>query len=200
MRGFTFVELLLAATMLSVLFVGLGAHLRSGVLVWHKTSTALEALQRHRVALDRLGNDVANAVLFADAAVDAPLPVQEFGQTELRLLSAARGYGPRAPSLRYVTYRCGDEEAGTGLWRTSLTLAQARMNETPEPQRLLEGCTELRLRYGYAGAEGIEWRDGWPSPDQLPQLIEAELAFGEAAPLRHVLTIPSGTLQPAEGP
>lgn len=195
--GFTFVELLLAATMLSVLFVGLGAHLRGGVLVWRRTTEGLETLQRRRVALNLLADDLANAVLFSDASADAPLPVREFGDAALGFVSADRGYGAHPPSLRFVAYRCGEEDGEPGLWRTSQTLAQARMHEDAEPQRLLEGCTALRLRYGYAGAEGMEWRDTWEFPDELPQAVEAQLELGAGAPLRQVLTIPSGALKPS---
>ncbi len=199
-RGFTFVELLLAATILSVLFVGLGAHVRGGVIVWRRTTSGLEALQRRRVALDRLGDDLANAVLFNDGSVDAPLPARSFGESELRFVSVDRGYSVRAPALRVITYRCGDEDGVAGLWRTSLTLAQARMNEEVKPQRMLEGCTALRLRYGYAGAEGIEWQDAWRFPDEQPQVIEAQFEFAGRPTLRQVLIIPTGALKPVEAP
>lgn len=198
-KGFTFVELLLAATMLAVLTVGLAAHLRGGVLVWRRTSTGLETLQRRRVALDRLATDLANAVTFSDASPDAPLPPVIFGQAELRIVSVDRGYGVRPPSLRMVSYRCGDEDGVPGLWRRSETLAQARLNDTVAPQQLLPGCSTLRLRYGYAAADGtLEWKDDWLFPDELPQAIEAQLQLGEGRTLRRVLELPSGALKPSE--
>ena len=64
--GFTLVELLLAATLISILFVGLGAHLRGGIIVWRRTTQTGEQLQRRRVAFTRLERDLANAIRYDD--------------------------------------------------------------------------------------------------------------------------------------
>src|SRR3989338_7112977 len=63
-HGFTLVELLIAATMMSVLFIGLGGHLRGGIEVWRQTTQRVDALQRQRVTLDRLERDLANGIVY----------------------------------------------------------------------------------------------------------------------------------------
>src|SRR3989338_7951880 len=62
--GFTLVELLIAATMMSVLFIGLGGHLRGGIIVWRQTTQRVDALQRERVTFDRLERDLANGIVY----------------------------------------------------------------------------------------------------------------------------------------
>jgi hypothetical protein len=50
--------------MTSILFVGLGAHLRGGLTVWRHANTATEQLQQRRVAFERLERDLANAFVY----------------------------------------------------------------------------------------------------------------------------------------
>ena len=101
--GFTLVELLIAATMMSVLFIGLGSHLRGGIAVWRQTTQRVDALQRERVALDRLERDLANSVIYdqrdtAYGVEEGKLPPPQFAQPPWR--------GTRSPQRRSVR-RCG---------------------------------------------------------------------------------------------
>ncbi len=74
-NGFTFVELLIAATIMSVLFVGLGSHLRGGILVWRRATATAETVQRERVGFDRMERDLANAFAYgATRSTCAPIP------------------------------------------------------------------------------------------------------------------------------
>lgn len=193
-KGFTFVELLIAATMMSVLFVGLGSHLRGGIVVWRRASAAAETLQRQRVALQRLEQDLANTFEYG-----APngVPALGFGGQELQVTTLAPqfgyGYLPRV-----VAYQCGEAEGQRGLLRTSQSLGEARAGIAPTPQVLLPACEQMRVRYAYASSAGaglLEWRDQWLFPDEVPRHLKISLRVSPGRQLQRVITIPIGVLK-----
>ena len=199
-RGFTFVELLIAATMMSVLFVGLGSHLRGGLLVWRQTTQTVDALQREGVALDRLERDLANAINYADSRTELPLPAPSFASDELRWFTVQQRHQER-DAIRLVTYRCESAEHLKGLWRTSQSVGEARAALEPVKELVLPGCETLHVRYAYAPAEGtgsVEWRDEWRYPEEMPQLVEVTLELTGGRATRRLMAIPQGSFKPAE--
>jgi prepilin-type N-terminal cleavage/methylation domain-containing protein len=206
--GFTFVELVIAATILAILTVGIATHLRGGVVVWRRATQVTEALQRQRVALERLERDLANAIVYdvrADDDVYGPqegaLPWPQFTGDVLGWYTVAPP-GRDAGGVRHVTYTCAEVEGVTGLWRTAQTLGAARRRQSaPAPQLLLPGCETLRAQFGYQPAEGgieLEWLARWDDPLTLPRLMEVSLDLDSGATLTRVLSAGSGVLPPVE--
>jgi type II secretory pathway pseudopilin PulG len=208
-RGFTFVELLIAATMMSILFLGLGAHLRGGLTVWQQATTRGDVLQHRRVALDRLERDLANAVVY-DTRADAygtgagQLPPVEFSEDAAAWFTVERAAGAKVPAVRAVTYRCETIDGVAGLWRTSQSIGEARAQHKAAPQLLLPGCTRLTLRYGQAVTEGagsIVWSDASPvEPPALPGLVELMVGLDSGDRFTQVCAVPTGSIQPAIPP
>jgi len=190
--------------MLSVLFIGLGSHLRGGIMVWRQATQTAEALQRERVALDRLERDLANAMVYEDAREDAPLPEPAFGSSELRWVTVQHDRQD-GQVVRLVSYRCTAEGGAQGLWRTSQTIGDARAGVTPVPRLVLAGCAAMRLRYAYRSAEGttapIEWLPEWRYPEDLPQLIDVTVQLESGRESQRLMAIPQGSFkQAAETP
>jgi type II secretory pathway pseudopilin PulG len=206
--GFTFVELLIAATMMSILFVGLATHLRGGLSVWHHATETVDALQRQRVALDRFERDLANAIVYDDretsyGADEGELPWPQFGQTKLGWFTVLRTTKQHPPAVRFVTYTCEQVGDTQGLWRTSQSVGEARATRQPTPELLLPGCEGLSARYAYlpsAGrlstqAESIEWHDEWADSEKaLPRLVEVSIQLGSGGRVTRVFAIPAGAL------
>ena len=205
--GFTFVELLIASTMMAVLFLGLGAHLRGGIMVWQRATQTTERLQRTRVALDRLDRDLANAMTLDsrdDAYGEEPgkLPLPQFGAQDLRWYTVELDPVDRMGSVRVVTYACREEDGVPGLWRSSASISQARAKLAPAAELVLPGCERLAVRYGYLPAEesgAIVWREQWrPDPTkEPPRLVEVSLE-GAGHRATRVCTVPIGALKPLE--
>ena len=205
--AFTLVELLVASTMTAILFTGLGAHLRGGLAVWERATTTAEQLQRRRVALDRLERELANSLGY-DAREDAygdeigTLPRPEFAADRLAWFTAAPAGSDGMPSIRFVTYACGQREAGEGLWRTSQTLGEAKAKQPAAPELLLPGCRALRVQYAHAPrdpAEPLAWRAEWKEPpSMLPSLLDVTLTIGSHETVRRVMLVPPGRLKAAE--
>ena len=203
-------ELLIAATMISVLFVGLGTHLRGGLTVWQRTTATTDALQRQRVTFDRLERDLANAIVYdARAAsygdVKGQLPKPQFEAAALGVYTVS---AQPFPSVRFVTYACERVNGTPGLWRTSQSVGEARARiPQPTPDLVLPDCESMSFRYAYvlpkeAARAGLEWKAQWPdSPGdalKLPRLIEATLRVS-GSQIRRVCAIPSGVLGRTEG-
>ena len=202
--GFTFVELLIAATMMSVLFVGLGAHLGGGVAVWRRTTQTMDALQRRRVALDRLEHDLANAIVYdgrdESYGMDVgKLPRPQFGDTTLAWFTVSPATEQQLPAIRFVTYRCEQVNDALGLWRTSQSVGEARSKRLPPSELVLPGCEELRVQYAGAPStksERIEWRAQWDdSEKELPRLLEVSIQLASGGRFTRMCAIPVGVLK-----
>ena len=212
-RGLTFVELLIAATMMSVLFVGLSAHLRGGLTVWSRATTTVERLQRHRVAWEHLERDLVNAVIYEDrdsayGTEEGKLPLPEFGAEALRWFTVTAPSAQRPASVRVVTYACGDVEGRQGLWRTSQSVGEARAHRIPAPELVLPECRAFTVVYAYlppAGAGGpvgaLDWVGQWEdSLTTLPRLMKISMALPSGEALTRTVMIPSGVLKAPGAP
>ena len=203
--GFTFVELLIAAAMMSMLFVGLGAHLRGGLMVWHQATERGEALQRQRSVFDRLERDLANTFVYdsrddAYGADPGKLPSPRFGEDALTLFTVEHR-SSSLPAVRVVTYRCEERGGAPGLWRTSQSIGEARAKLEPAADLLLDGCSALSLRYAQSGSGDpgtLEWGP-LAAPETLvpPRLIEVSLELSSGARLQRVCVVPAGMLPKA---
>lgn len=198
-RGFTFVELLLAATVMSILFVGLGTHLRGGILVWRRATNTVESLQQQRVALDMLEGDLANAIVYDPR--EAATVTQSFGAHALQVVTVRPTTTARAGDVLLVTYRCQPVDGLAGFWRASVPAAQALAGRGATPKLLAPSCEELSVEYAYLPVdEGgpLEWHDEWDDRQELPRLVAATARFASGRTLRQVILIPAGVLKPWE--
>lgn len=202
-RGFTFVELLIAATMLAILFVGLSGHLQGGVAVWHRATKTVEALQRHRVAFDRLEQDLANAVNFTisieqDEALSAQLSTQ-FQADHAQWWIVSPTTSQRQGGVQLVAYQCTQREGKQGLWRMIRTVSDARAGREPTATLLLPDCEKLSVSYAYLPTEPdapLEWLSSWEQPGQFPRLLTISLHEASGGDLQRLMAIPSGVLPP----
>ena len=207
--GFTFVELLIAATMISILFVGLGTHLRGGLTVWQRATGLGEALQRQRIAFDWLERDLANAIAYDDRPAAygderGLLPRPRFGATALSLLTVSVTRRRQPSTVRVVTYTCESIDGTAGLWRTSQSVGEARARSArPRPELVLPNCEGISFRYAYRPRaeadtwQALEWKPAWPDEPtglpKLPRLIEASVRVS-GRQVRRVFAIPPGVL------
>ncbi len=217
--GLTFVELLLAVTMVAILFVGLGTHLRGGIAVWRRVTQSTEARQGVRAAIDRMSRDLSGAFIFDDrpeayaAQTEWALAPAELNGNSVAVYTAASRQWDESSSVRRVSYWCGRSGEQTGLWRSSWSVAQVRAKQGPDPELILADCEAHSLKYAYLRSddpgrqsEPIEWRAAWQeTPKFLPRLIDVTLTVagrpdpqGNAAArrtLETVMMIPAGVLK-----
>jgi type II secretory pathway pseudopilin PulG len=202
------VELLIAATMMAVLFVGLTAHLQGGVAVWRQATVRTDRLQRRRVALDRLARDVANALVY-DARTEAygaevgRLPPPQFGAQEMSWFTVRLTPAAQLPTVQFVTWRCDTLEGVTGLWRVAQSVNEARAQRPAEPELILSGCQALAAQYAYQPddpSQPVVWRAEWDDAERtVPRLVKVALELDTGEELARTIAIPAGEL-PEESP
>lgn len=202
----TFVELLMAATMFSILAVGFSAHLRGGVLAWRRATSTLERLQEIRVAYDRLGSDLTNAIVFDPSGVWQP--EMAFGTDVLRFYTVQRRWreGRQGGTVDVVRYALDADRDGQALSRSVQSVQAAAADEPIQADRLLGGVASWRVRYGYAAdtvGEGatapVVWREEWDhAAAALPKLIEITIELADRtagiSSIRRVVMLPQGRL------
>ena len=190
-------ELLIASTMMSVLFVGLAAHLQGGLAVWRRVTAMGDRLQRQRVALGQLERDLANAI--ASHHEDPALSAQ-FGMTELRWWTVRQTRPQRIGAVELVTYRCARLGEVQGLWRTSQSVEEALTGAEVTPARLMPSCEGVSFQYAYLpdGTDGpLDWHDAWSDPQELPRLVQVTVQLAPGRSIQRVVWIPSGVLKPS---
>jgi hypothetical protein len=189
------VELVLAATIVAILMVGLGVHLRGAMMVWRRTTDTLERLQRERVALERIGRDLANAFVYDGS--DHARVQHAFGAREAKWITMTSSTA-KGPAVRSVAYRCATAERGTQLLRSEQTPREASTGVGDVSESvLLPGCEGLAFRYAFLPEEGgvdLLWQEQWPYLNELPRLIEVTITSARGRALRVVFANPSGSL------
>jgi len=200
-RAFTFVELLIAAATIAILFVGLGAHLRGGITVWRRATATGAMVQRQHVALDQLERELANAIVYDDRDASygdelGLLPRPELGEARLAWFAVPPMGRDPLPAIRFVTYACTQVDDAWGLWRTRQSIGEARARREPVPQLVLPDCEQLSVRYAAISPdspEPLEWRSQWDEPERgLPRLVEVTMRFAAGNRLTRVFAIPAG--------
>ena len=210
-RGFTLVELLIASTMMAIMFVGLSAHLRGGLMVWQQATTRAEAWQEHRIVLQRMERDLVNAVVYDDQAGSfgadkGQLPRPVFAEQALAFVTRATS-GPATGRLVWITYACESPDHQQGLWRTQQPLGEARAQHAASAaEPLLNSCDGVSFAYAYNASSSqdqqprLEWKSSWPLPEsdpdwmKLPRLIMLALPMtGQRA--EYVISVPQGLLK-----
>ena len=200
--AFTLVELLIAATMMSILVMGLSAHLRGGLTVWRRVTDTAERLQRRHVGLEQMERDLANAMRYYDspggygeAVGQAPPP--QFEPSALSWYIVRGGTETGLPSVWYVHYGCGERDGVQGLWRVTQTVGQARLHQDGSAELLIPGCETMSLRYASEAPpeqpDVLSWSSVWDDPQEgMPQLIELSMQLTGGERITRIMTMPIG--------
>lgn len=218
-RGLTFVELLIAVTMVAILFTGLAVHLRGGMAVWERVTRSTDMRQRERASLNRLQRDLANAFVFDDRPQsyvpgDTSLSPAVFSSDSVAFYAAPAREALFQTPVQFLTYWCGARGDQSGLWRQRWTVNESRAKRGAEPELILPECGRLQFSYAYLrsneaalAAQPLDWQSSWQeSPASLPRLIQLEIELkekirnrGEEATttrsLKRLLLVPAGVLR-----
>jgi prepilin-type N-terminal cleavage/methylation domain-containing protein len=215
-RGLTFVELLVAVSIIAIVGVGLASHLRGALMVWRRSQIQAEQSQRLRVTWQRLSRDLANAVL-----ADPPDATDSSTDLSTAALTFATVLPPRTPSdpprLARVSYelqpsenRADASDTTFDLVRTVETSVPSASGEAPRGVVLLRGLASMSIEYPIrsdelAGEGEAGWvfaEEPWPSDQLLPRVVRITLVPAgpgdeESRAWRWVASIPHGTIPEA---
>ena len=204
-RGLTFVELLVAATMMSILFVGLGAHLRGGITVWNRATQTVEALQRQSLALEMLERDLANAFVYNPQPDSQPAP--QFAAQAMRFFTVGPAGSNGIPVVQVVSYECANADSAAWLSRASQSVSEELANRPPKQKPLLQlnTCAAFSITYAYLPEqapppedfETFDWQGQWDetTTHELPRLLRVSVQPMGRPGVTRVFGVPAGVLK-----
>ena len=187
-KGFTFIELLTAVTLFSIISVGLYSAFRNGVRLWDRSTVEMEENQNTRVLSGTLSSDLRNAVAFSP---DLPFQGTLKKIVFMTLASRRPARGLQEFELVRVTYLI--ETAKKRLYRSISTQAEGFAPSGAQNEEFVMTAPEAGFRYAYSteGSHEILWRDQWKSEDgALPRGVEFVNDFQ-----REVFFLPQGLLK-----
>ncbi len=189
-RGFTLLELLVAAALAAVVLSAVAVLLGRGLRAWTEANARLERLFGIEKGLNRFGEELRNGLFLGSA--DPPF----VGEKDRIQFFVAQG----PDRLVKVTYRVSTGE-GRSAWvreaepfPISFSAAEAANSRgippqagfpIPEetdskipPQKVIAQVSDLSFRYGYlkekAGTPMLRWEESWETArlKQLPRLVQ----------------------------
>lgn len=199
--GFTFIEMLLAVAIFAMVGLASVAVLSSVTTGDRLSQQAAERLQQLQFALMLLERDLMQ-ISSRHIRVQGEAPRKErlvggrfLLESEADAISFTQ-HGWRNPGmilprseLQALGYRLQEEQ----LQRLYTLYPDAVTGTEPRVQVLLEGITELEIRY----LVGERWEERWA--DALwPAAVRVRIGHAELGEIERVILLPDGNVQPAE--
>lgn len=188
--GFTFVELIVAITIFSVIAVSIYSTFMAGMRVWSRANPVIEANQGMRVFFDTFSRDAKNAFRFetGDDAVNF-----DGGQKSASFWSIIDVSGEGVPfhrEIARVEYRMDD--ASKAIMRNISTRDGGFVFTKESSVTLLKDVDPMQfsIKYCYkkdGGEDEIEWKDSWDDGKNIP--IGLRVQVGD---FRKTIFIPTG--------
>ena len=172
-QGFTLLELLIAVSLLGLIFAALGGGLRFGTDAWKAGAARLDNSDElqlvHRVLRRQLGAALPTGT--GDIEQDGP-PAFSGRRDALNFCAPAPAQGMRSGLYRYGLSLQRDAGAFALVldWRGDTSPTGGR-----EP--LLRGLAAIRIEYLGDGAE--QWRNDWIGRTDLPRAVRIGLRFAD---------------------
>jgi len=195
-RGFTFIELLVAFTLFSIVASSIYYTFATGVRVWKRMDAMIERTQRTRVFFDILEADLASAIPFFF------LKTTTWGSQDIIFFCIATvSRGERADKeLVRVRYRFEKDAGMIVSLRAGTERGFDVDSENAEKKILLSGVESMQFSYAYAkefDAKTYEWQDSWAFKDKIPLGVKVRVTFsGDVTdaqePVERLIVIPSG--------
>ncbi|MBF0569154.1 MAG: prepilin-type N-terminal cleavage/methylation domain-containing protein [Candidatus Omnitrophica bacterium] len=191
-RGFTFIEMLLVATLIGTISLAVFSCLRNGIRLWDRSRQAVLA-EDASIFFDRFSSDVRNAFFFSTL----PFKGEEYSFEFPTIVStpadrrSTRAEEGTVDQLGRVSYSF-DAVKGTVI-RRQADYADGTREAWGEPRVLLSGIKQIRFKYYYSGQKDYQLHA--EGKDVLPARVEVELSFmdgQEERILRRLVPVPLG--------
>ena len=197
-RGFTLLELLVAAALAAVVASAVAVLFGRGLAAWQQANGRLERLFGIQKGLNRLGEELRNSVFLESA--DPPFTGEK---------NRIQFYLAQAPDrLVKVTYALSREK-GTSAWIREQQKYPSSSEEAEPSKRIVMPVSDFSLQYGYLkqeeGAPTLRWEESWDvsQQKQLPRLVQVRVETKDRRlgirTVRRVWWIPQGVLGSTPG-
>ncbi len=206
--GFTFLELIIAVTIFSIIAVSIYSTFNAGIRVWLKTSPMIEANQALRVFFNTISLDLKNAVAYYEKTQIITKP--GFGQdyegkinfegkpdriSFMAVVNVSDESGLHEELARVIYYH---DKANKVVKRLVATKAEGFNEANAKVYDMLYNVKENDIRFSYCYKNMVsnseyeyEWRDEWEEKNvmNIPRGVKVR-----AGTFTKTIFIPSGDL------
>ena len=192
--GFTLIETVLVAAMLSVVALAIYSTFNSGIKIWQRLTKGASA-EELNIFLEKISGDLRNSFKFTEikfvgrgnSISFASLVLTEMGQKEKDLVVGEVGY-------------CFDAQAETiNKWQANYS--QVYQNKSTPPRQVVDNVKSLGFQYYYYDPkeEVHIWKDGWQQEqgeeEKIPLAVRIMIELLEDVERKEItrtIAIPAG--------
>lgn len=179
-NGFTFIEVLVAITIFSVMAVSIYYSLKTGIDMWSKGNDVIERNQRLRVAFGDMERNLKNAVSFSlKKSETASNPESEWDPDRIvfyAIVSVSETGGIHN-ELAKLIYSFDKEKKC--LIRKCAKKDEGFEEQYAEEEVLSDAVEDFGIEYAYKAADTYEWKNVWPIGGDMPRGIKVKITFKE---------------------
>lgn len=194
--GFTFIELLVAITIFSIIAVSIYSVFSVGVKLWYRTSPLIESNQSARFFFNTISSDLKNSVAYLKKG--ANFIGEDRKISFMTLVEVTAPSAPPHTELARVIYYF-DRNKKT-VKRAVATLREGFSEDYARASDILTGIDDKDFGFGYCYKLGAskteyeyEWKDAWADEDKdagkIPRGIKVK-----AGDYTKIIFIPTGSL------
>ncbi len=198
-KGFTFVELMIAITIFSIIAISIYSAFGTGIRVWRQGENSIAFNQDLRLALEDLAVELKNAINYSQ---DDPLLGFNGLEKEIRFLTLLNQEGGR--KLCVVSYFINEEKGGILSFKRAQAdqLAGFEIDKS-KGEIVISNISDVSFSYAYDTkdeANPYEWLGVWENSKIVPRGIKVffKIKNPDNKASEEVYTkmifIPSGTL------
>ncbi len=208
-QGFTFLELLIAVTIFSIVAVAIYSSFNVGIRAWRKTEESYKVRQEARHALDTIGRELRCAISFK---LKNPEPPPENKDSFEGFSDEVSFWRTAKNGIFKITYALVKEDSETATEEERETKSLCRISQTYEQfvkdekteSILVSGLSGFQLQYAFKNEEKIYWGGDWNKQGaNIPLGVRVILYFPigdeeKSVGFSETVLIPTGTIDKKE--
>ncbi|MDD5729678.1 MAG: prepilin-type N-terminal cleavage/methylation domain-containing protein [Candidatus Omnitrophica bacterium] len=170
-KGFTLVEMLIAASIFVVVAVSIYSAFQTGMFGYSRINTTLSVYQNASLIFDRIDTDLRNCFAYTENKTNF-----SGTKSELRFFSLVSGFSGGIPvrNFSFIDYKM-DKDKLLRLCRIN----KESLNDASEikPEEMASKIDGISFSYGYMpeADQPLVWKDTWDEPKALPDAVKIKL-------------------------
>ena len=188
LRAFTFMELLIALTIFSIIASSIYHTMNAGIRVYRRGNVIIRDNQKLRLFFNAISQDMRNAMPYSEENnnfyIESEWLSEKIAFPTIINVFADEGMVGELAKVSY--YMDKEARGGNRLIRKCATVEYGFDEEVAEEEMPLEGLEDFTLegltfQYCYEVMDEYDWRKGEEFEDGMPQGVRIELALKNKA-------------------